>query len=47
MFKVDYYAYEYRNWRWQVPEIFNIAEVCAHRWASDPDRQPDGHPVGR
>ena len=35
MLQVDYYAYEYRNWRWQVPEKFNIATVCAHRWASD------------
>ena len=35
MFKIDYYAYEYRNWRWQVPELFNIATVCAHRWAAE------------
>ena len=35
MLQVDYYAYEYRNWRWQVPEKFNIATVCAHRWATD------------
>ncbi len=35
MFKIDYYAYEYRNWRWQVPELFNIATVCVHRWAED------------
>ncbi len=33
MLQVDYYAYEYRNWRWHVPETFNIATVCAHRWA--------------
>ena len=38
MFQVDYYAYEYRNWRWQVPEKFNIATVCAHRWAQDAER---------
>ena len=35
MFKIDYYASEYRNWRWQVPEVFNIATACAHRWADD------------
>ena len=38
MVKIDYYASEYRNWRWQVPEIFNIATVCAHRWADDAER---------
>ena len=38
MFKLDYYASEYRNWRWQVPEIFNIATVCVHRWADDAER---------
>ena len=38
MFKIDYYASEYRNWRWQVPETFNVATVCVHRWASDAER---------
>ena len=40
MFNIDYYAYEYRNWRWQVPERLNIATVCAHRWAADEDIAP-------
>ncbi len=38
MFKIDFYATEYRNWRWQVPEFLNIATVCAHRWADDTAR---------
>ena len=38
MFKIDYYASEYRNWRWLVPEVFNIATVCAHRWADEAER---------
>ncbi len=38
MFKIDYYATEYRNWRWQIPDIFNVATVCAHRWANDSER---------
>ncbi|MFN3628498.1 MAG: acyl-CoA synthetase [Casimicrobiaceae bacterium] len=31
-------AYEVHHaaWRWKVPERFNIAHVCAHRWAADP-----------
>ena len=33
--KIDHYATECRNWRWHVPETFNIATVCAHRWAGD------------
>ena len=34
----DSYAALYRQFRWQVPVQFNIAEVCCARWA----RQPDG-----
>jgi acetyl-CoA synthetase len=28
----------YREFRWQVPADFNIAEVCCRRWAKDPKR---------
>lgn len=34
----DHYAKEYRRWRWLVPEAFNIAHACAHRWQADPSR---------
>ncbi len=33
----DHYAQMVREFRWQVPERFNIAEVCARRWAQSPD----------
>ncbi|MFZ6656059.1 acyl-CoA synthetase [Undibacterium sp. TJN19] len=34
----DHYQQLYHDFRWQVPVNFNIAEVCCHRWAKDPDR---------
>ena len=30
---VDHYAELHQNFAWQVPEDFNIAEVCCSRWA--------------
>ena len=38
MRQLDSYANEYRNWRWQVPDQFNITSECAHRWAMDAER---------
>jgi acetyl-CoA synthetase len=32
----DHYDELYKNFRWDVPADFNIAEVCCHRWANDP-----------
>ncbi|MFN9745709.1 MAG: acyl-CoA synthetase [Betaproteobacteria bacterium] len=32
----DAWAHLHGSLRWQVPERFNIAEVCAARWAADP-----------
>jgi non-ribosomal peptide synthetase component E (peptide arylation enzyme) len=34
----DHYPQLYQDFRWSVPEHFNIAEVCCHRWADDPKR---------
>jgi acetyl-CoA synthetase len=31
--QADHYHSIYRNFRWQVPEYFNMAQVCCHRWA--------------
>jgi acetyl-CoA synthetase len=33
---VDGYEALYSQFRWQVPERFNMAEVCARRWAANP-----------
>ena len=35
--KVDHYHAIYRAFRWQVPEHFNIAQVCCARWANMPN----------
>jgi acetyl-CoA synthetase len=35
--QADHYHTLYRNFRWQVPEFFNIADVCCQRWAQQPD----------
>ncbi|HET7772737.1 MAG TPA: AMP-binding protein [Burkholderiaceae bacterium] len=35
----DHYDALYREFRWQVPEAFNIAEVCCERWARDPQHR--------
>jgi acetyl-CoA synthetase len=34
---VDSYAAIHRQFRWHVPKQFNIAQVCAKRWAENPD----------
>jgi acetyl-CoA synthetase len=31
--QADHYHSIYRNFRWQVPEYFNMAQVCCRRWA--------------
>ncbi len=31
----DHYVHLHGDFRWQVPEDFNIAEVCSRRWARD------------
>lgn len=46
---VDHYARLYRQFRWQVPADFNIAQACCARWATEPSRialhiQTDGEP---
>ncbi len=35
---VDHYDALYREFRWHVPEDFNIAQTCCARWADDPNR---------
>ena len=32
----DHYAALHSQFRWQVPEYFNMAEVCCRRWAKQP-----------
>jgi acetyl-CoA synthetase len=34
----DQYPSLYREFRWQVPREFNIAEVCGRRWAAESSR---------
>ena len=34
---VDHYHSLYQQFTWAVPEVFNIAQVCCHRWATQPD----------
>jgi acetyl-CoA synthetase len=34
----DQYPRLYRDFRWQVPRHFNIADVCCGRWAREPQR---------
>jgi acetyl-CoA synthetase len=31
--QADYYPELYRDFHWQVPEFFNMADVCCRRWA--------------
>ena len=38
---VDHYAALHQSFAWQVPEYFNIAEVCCRRWARPGGRKPD------
>ena len=33
----DAYAAIYQQFSWHVPKYFNMAEVCARRWANNPD----------
>ncbi len=35
---IDRYQKLYQQFRWHVPAVFNIAEVCCSRWAKDPRR---------
>ena len=35
---MDQYKRLYRDFRWAVPERFNIAQVCCERWAADSAR---------
>ena len=35
MSKADHYATLHAEFRWSVPEKFNIAQMCLHRWARD------------
>jgi acetyl-CoA synthetase len=35
----DHYAQLHREFRWLVPDMFNMAEVCCGRWARAPDAQ--------
>ncbi len=36
--RADHYGTLYRDFRWHVPDDFNIAQACCTRWADDPDR---------
>ncbi|MCH8621642.1 AMP-binding protein [Undibacterium sp. TS12] len=36
--KIDQYEQLYHDFRWEVPDHFNIAEACCHRWAADEKR---------
>ena len=33
----DHYARLHGSFRWAVPELFNMAQVCSARWAALPD----------
>ena len=33
----DFYEAMQQGFGWQVPEHFNMAEVCSRRWAAQPD----------
>jgi acetyl-CoA synthetase len=33
----NHYDSLYRNFRWQVPEFFNMAQACCRRWGEQPD----------
>jgi acetyl-CoA synthetase len=35
--QADHYSSIYRNFTWQVPEFFNMAQACCQRWALQPD----------
>ena len=50
----DFYSAMHRQFRWQVPRFFNMAEVCARRWAASDEtsgrvaiieHRADGAPV--
>ena len=36
--RLDLHAALHGRFGWQVPERFNMAEVCSRRWAADPQR---------
>ncbi len=33
----NHYASLHQTFRWRVPEVFNMAQVCCRRWAENPD----------
>ena len=35
--QADHYPALYRDFRWQVPEFFNMADMCCRRWAQSPN----------
>lgn len=35
--QTDHYHRIYSDFRWQVPEFFNMAQACCHRWAQRKD----------
>ncbi len=35
--QADHYSALYSNFRWHVPEFFNMADVCCRRWAQLPN----------
>jgi acetyl-CoA synthetase len=35
----DAYESVHRQFAWQVPSVFNMAEVCCGRWARSPKHQ--------
>ena len=35
----DAYETVHRQFAWQVPSVFNMAEVCCGRWARSPKHQ--------
>jgi acetyl-CoA synthetase len=35
--QTDHYHRIYTDFRWQVPEFFNMAQACCHRWAQRQD----------
>jgi acetyl-CoA synthetase len=47
----DFYAAIHKQFHWHVPEQFNMAQVCARRWADDPDTMKNiavrAHSTGR
>ncbi len=36
---MDAYAIHHNAWRWTIPDQFNAAEYCVHRWAKSPQHK--------